>query len=118
VDVLFLTHRDDVADHARWADRFGCVRVMHRADIGAGTADVEAQLDGARPWGLPLAETPGGRGLHPGGTVLGLVLVGWLLFSPPGTRGAPAPCTTTPTPESAGVLFTGDHLSLDEAREW
>ena len=32
VRTLFLTHRDDVADHAALRERFGCERVMHRAD--------------------------------------------------------------------------------------
>ena len=40
---MFLTHRDDVADHARWRERFGCERVMHRADAVHG---VEHVIDG------------------------------------------------------------------------
>src|SRR5437764_12590582 len=37
---MFLTHKDDVADHQRWTDRFNCQRVMH-ADEGARTLGVE-----------------------------------------------------------------------------
>jgi glyoxylase-like metal-dependent hydrolase (beta-lactamase superfamily II)/ferredoxin len=32
VALLFLSHRDDVADHAKYRLRFGCERVMHAAD--------------------------------------------------------------------------------------
>jgi glyoxylase-like metal-dependent hydrolase (beta-lactamase superfamily II) len=37
---MFLTHRDDVADHAKWQARFGCERVAHRADAPVGTERV------------------------------------------------------------------------------
>ena len=40
VNLMFLTHRDDVADHARFARKFGCQRVMH-ADDGAGRLGIE-----------------------------------------------------------------------------
>src|SRR5947199_3270569 len=40
VNLMFLTHRDDVADHARFAKKFGCQRVMH-ADDGAGRLGIE-----------------------------------------------------------------------------
>jgi glyoxylase-like metal-dependent hydrolase (beta-lactamase superfamily II)/ferredoxin len=46
---LFLTHADDVADHRRWHERFGCTRVMHDEDIGRGTRDVEHPLSGIEP---------------------------------------------------------------------
>ena len=51
---LFLTHRDDVADHARWASRLGARRIMHslECDAGQGTDAVEAKLQGAGPWTL------------------------------------------------------------------
>lgn len=29
---MLLTHIDDVADHAKWRDRLGCERMMHRAE--------------------------------------------------------------------------------------
>ena len=63
VDLLFLTHRDDVADHARWRERFGCERVLHADDRRAGTADVEHFLHGRDPvqWDdeLRMLPTPG-----------------------------------------------------------
>ena len=45
VSTMLLTHRDDVADHRRFADRFSCQRVMH-ADDGAGKLGVEQVLSG------------------------------------------------------------------------
>src|SRR5262245_66690854 len=36
VATLFLTHRDDVADHAALHRRFGCQRVLHERDVPAG----------------------------------------------------------------------------------
>jgi glyoxylase-like metal-dependent hydrolase (beta-lactamase superfamily II)/ferredoxin len=51
---LFLTHRDDVADHARWRERFACERVMHEGDVTAGTRAVERQVSGVDA--APLAE--------------------------------------------------------------
>jgi glyoxylase-like metal-dependent hydrolase (beta-lactamase superfamily II) len=46
VKVMFLTHRDDVADHQEWADHFRAERVMHRDDVTRSTANVERQLTG------------------------------------------------------------------------
>lgn len=52
VSTMFLTHRDDVADHAAYARRFGCARVMHTADIGSGTREVERPIEGDEPLSL------------------------------------------------------------------
>ncbi len=49
---LFLTHRDDVADHARWAAALGCERVLHARDVGGRTRDVERQIEGDAPVAL------------------------------------------------------------------
>lgn len=52
---IFLTHRDDVSDHAKWAERFpDAVRIIHKAEINRrqGTDKVERQLDGEGPWQL------------------------------------------------------------------
>jgi glyoxylase-like metal-dependent hydrolase (beta-lactamase superfamily II)/ferredoxin len=49
---LFLTHRDDVADHARWQARFGCERVMHEGDVTAATRQVERRIIGQDPVAL------------------------------------------------------------------
>jgi len=48
VRTMFLTHRDDIADHQRFAKRFGCKRVMH-ADDGALRLGIEQVLSGAEP---------------------------------------------------------------------
>jgi glyoxylase-like metal-dependent hydrolase (beta-lactamase superfamily II) len=36
VQQMFLSHRDDIADHERFADHFNCPRVMHEADGASG----------------------------------------------------------------------------------
>lgn len=46
VATMVLTHKDDVADHARFHARFGCARVLHRADVTASTRGCELLLDG------------------------------------------------------------------------
>jgi len=52
VGTMLLTHRDDVADHSQYARRFGCARVMHAADAGHATRDVEQWVDGEEPVSL------------------------------------------------------------------
>jgi glyoxylase-like metal-dependent hydrolase (beta-lactamase superfamily II)/ferredoxin len=49
VALMVLSHQDDVADHARFAERFRCRRVLHRADLGDSTRDVEQPMDGDAP---------------------------------------------------------------------
>ena len=46
VTWMVLTHQDDVADHARFAERFGCRRVIHADDVGVETREVELQIEG------------------------------------------------------------------------
>ncbi len=46
---LFLTHRDDVADHRQLARALGCERILHREDLSHATADVEHVLEGDAP---------------------------------------------------------------------
>jgi glyoxylase-like metal-dependent hydrolase (beta-lactamase superfamily II)/ferredoxin len=48
VALMFLTHRDDVGDHAAFAREFGCPRVLHAADGGARLR-VERVLTGTAP---------------------------------------------------------------------
>ena len=45
VRTMFLTHKDDVADHQSFADRFNCQRVMH-ADDGARRLGIEQIMTG------------------------------------------------------------------------
>jgi glyoxylase-like metal-dependent hydrolase (beta-lactamase superfamily II)/ferredoxin len=46
VRTMFLTHKDDVADHRRFAEKFGCRRIMH-ADDGAARLGVEQVISGS-----------------------------------------------------------------------
>jgi glyoxylase-like metal-dependent hydrolase (beta-lactamase superfamily II)/ferredoxin len=46
IRYLYLTHRDDVADHAKFQARFGCDRILHVDDITADTRDVEYPIQG------------------------------------------------------------------------
>jgi glyoxylase-like metal-dependent hydrolase (beta-lactamase superfamily II)/ferredoxin len=87
VATLFLTHRDDVADHAIFRRRFGCARVLHADDRTRDTRDIERVLDGDAPIAL-------GPGL--------------LAIPVPGhTRGSTALLVDDK------YLFTGDHLWWD-----
>ena len=52
VATMFLTHIDDVADHARFAEHFGARRVLHARDAGEATRDVELLLEGQDPIAL------------------------------------------------------------------
>ena len=45
VRTMFLTHRDDIAEHERLAKHFGCQRVMHEDD-GAPRLGIEQVLRG------------------------------------------------------------------------
>lgn len=60
---MLLTHQDDVADHAKFRERFGCERVLHRDDVRSRTASVELQPTGRDPvdlgGGLLMIPTPG-----------------------------------------------------------
>ncbi|MFP5262444.1 MAG: MBL fold metallo-hydrolase [Blastocatellia bacterium] len=46
VRLMFLTHRDDVADHEEWAGHFNAERVIHRNDVTRSTARAERVIDG------------------------------------------------------------------------
>jgi glyoxylase-like metal-dependent hydrolase (beta-lactamase superfamily II)/ferredoxin len=87
---LLLTHQDDVADHIKFANRFGCERVLHRDDVRAGTAAVELKVTGSEPVALDpdlvMIPTPG----HTRGHAVFLY--------------------------RDKYLFTGDHLAWSEAR--
>jgi glyoxylase-like metal-dependent hydrolase (beta-lactamase superfamily II)/ferredoxin len=49
VATMFLTHKDDVADHAAFARHFGCERVLHERDVTSGTRAVERKISGSEP---------------------------------------------------------------------
>jgi len=89
--AIVLSHRDDVADHARWARHFGCPRWIHAADAGA-VPGAEHRVEGreAVPLDpdLTLIPTPG----HTAGSMVAVL----------GRRDQ--------------VLFSGDHLWWEPAR--
>jgi len=91
ISTMLLTHRDDVADHAKFHERFGCCRILHRDDVSRGTVQVEQQPQGRHPLeiapDLILIPVPG----HTKGHVVYLY--------------------------REKYLFTGDHLAWDEERD-
>lgn len=52
IRYMYLTHRDDVADHQKFQEHFGCERILHTDDILASTRNVEIQLAGIEPYAL------------------------------------------------------------------
>ncbi|EME27679.1 hypothetical protein Gasu2_17880 [Galdieria sulphuraria] len=88
VDWMFLTHRDDVADHEKWSSYLKARRIIHYADAVGSLQSVEWILEGDGPWylseDLKLVHVPG----H--------------------TRGS-----TVLIDKRNGVAFTGDHLAFD-----
>ena len=51
VALMFLSHRDDIADHAKFAAHFRCPRVMHQGD-GAEALGIEHVTNGEEPVAL------------------------------------------------------------------
>ncbi|MFB2837159.1 MBL fold metallo-hydrolase [Floridanema evergladense] len=49
IRYLYLTHRDDVADHQKFQEHFGCDRILHQDEISTGTRNVEIQISGTDP---------------------------------------------------------------------
>lgn len=46
IKYMYLTHRDDVADHQKYHEHFSCDRILHQDDIQPTTQDVEQKLSG------------------------------------------------------------------------
>ena len=63
VRFLFLSHRDDVADHRALHARFGCERMLHAADVSTDTREIERQPEGNAAFpldeGLTVIPVPG-----------------------------------------------------------
>ena len=51
IRYIFLTHRDDVADAAKYARRFGATRIIHRLEL-ASQPDAERVIEGFEPVAL------------------------------------------------------------------
>ena len=43
---MFLSHVDDIADHARFRCHFGCDRIIHSREVSSATAGIECKLEG------------------------------------------------------------------------
>jgi len=60
---MLLTHQDDVADHEKFHERFGCERLIHRDDVRSRTASIEMKPGGEDPIALEtdllMIPTPG-----------------------------------------------------------
>jgi len=52
IRYLYLTHKDDVADHQKYHEYFQCDRILHRDDMTSSTRNVEIQLTGSQPFQL------------------------------------------------------------------
>lgn len=89
VRLMLLTHRDDVADHDRYAHHFGLERVLHADD--AGGLAIERLLHGHDP----VEVLPGLTAIPVPGHTKGHVVFHWA--------------------HAGGILFTGDHLAFDDA---
>ena len=51
---MFLSHVDDMADHARFRRHFGCERIIHRREVHPAIAGIERPLEGDEPqWIAP-----------------------------------------------------------------
>lgn len=49
VRTMFLTHRDDVADHGKFHSHFRCERVMHERDASGSARTIERRIEGRDP---------------------------------------------------------------------
>lgn len=95
IRFMILTHKDDIADHAKWKERFpGMERIMHRADVTASIEKCEIKLSGGGVWepdsDFKIVHTPG----HTGGSLTVVV----------------------DTDGGDSVAFTGDHLAYSQAK--
>jgi len=90
VKYMFLSHKDDVADHRKYHEHFGCERIMHVDDFTKDTEDVERTIRGTEPVKLEqdmlIIPVPG----HTKGSIC-------LLYNDK-------------------YLFTGDHLAMNPNR--
>ncbi|BBC23385.1 MBL fold metallo-hydrolase [Pseudanabaena sp. ABRG5-3] len=52
IRYMYLTHRDDIADHEKYHQHFQCDRILHIDDISSGTKSVEIQLQSVENYQL------------------------------------------------------------------
>jgi len=90
VSLIFLSHRDDIADHDRFARKFNAVRIMHNSD-GAARLGIETIIEGTEAVNLDDELT--------------------VIPVPSHTRGSQVLLYKNK------FLFTGDHLAWSPNRE-
>lgn len=49
ISLMFLTHRDDVGEHEKYAAHFGAKRIMHADDIHGKIRGIEIVIEGLKP---------------------------------------------------------------------
>ena len=63
IRMMFLTHRDDVADHSKFREHFGCERIIHARDAVGSLRAPEHRVTGSEavtfPGGIRLIPVPG-----------------------------------------------------------
>ena len=94
VRFMFLTHRDDIADHQKFHDHFDCERIIHRAEGERAIRGMERIVSGLDP--IPLDEDADEDAR--------------IIPVPGHTRGS---CCLL---VSSRFLFTGDHLAWSASR--
>lgn len=52
IRYMYLTHRDDVADHQKFQEHFNCQRILHQDELTEATEGVEIQLSGLETFSL------------------------------------------------------------------
>ncbi|MBD2292563.1 MBL fold metallo-hydrolase [Anabaena sphaerica FACHB-251] len=52
ISYMFLSHKDDIADHQKFAEHFHCQRILHIDDIAPDTRNIEIQLTSSEPFQL------------------------------------------------------------------
>ncbi len=52
ISYMFLSHKDDIAEHQKFAEHFHCQRILHIDDISTDTRNIEIQLTGSEPFPL------------------------------------------------------------------
>jgi len=91
ISKLLLTHKDDVADHQKFHEHFGCQRWLHVADVTSQTKDIENKIVGTKAFTLEddllMIPVPG----HTRGSVVFLY--------------------------KQKFLFSGDHLAWSEVKQ-
>ena len=99
VKYMYLTHRDDVADHKRFHSHFKCDRILHEDDITSNTREVEIKLTGNDAIG------EADKALPQGECVKDIVIIP----VPGHTKGH------TVLLYKNKFLFTGDHLAWSDS---